>query len=156
MKRRNGQVMIISTVLIGGAMLAATAVAGLVMYYQIRQSNDAAQSTIAIFAADSGIQEGMYCYYYSINSIPVGSTKYIENTCSTGGGMTYVDKTGTWKPGSVSYNKKLTCYLDDRVTEVACDAKDANGASPVQGFSVSASGTTGRAVRTLETFVYTK
>lgn len=52
--------MILTALVLGGAILTVTAIAGLVMLYQIRQATDAAGSAKAIFAADAGFQWGFY------------------------------------------------------------------------------------------------
>ncbi len=60
---RKGQVMMLTVVAIGGTLLAATTVAGLLVVYQLRQSSDAANSAKAIFAADAGIEWGLYQFF---------------------------------------------------------------------------------------------
>jgi len=65
-KSRNstaGQVMITTILALGGVLMGATAIAGLLMVYQIRQASDLANSTKAIFAADTGIDWGFYQYF---------------------------------------------------------------------------------------------
>ena len=57
---RNGQVMVLTVLALGGAILSATTIAGLLMLYQIRQTSDFANSARAIFAADAGIEWGLY------------------------------------------------------------------------------------------------
>ncbi len=59
-----GQAMILTVLALGGAILGATTIAGLLMVYQIRQASDLNDSTKAIFAADSGIEWGIYQYLY--------------------------------------------------------------------------------------------
>ncbi len=61
----NGQVMLLTVVILGGIMLGATTIAGLLMLYQIRQSTDIANSTKAIFAADAGIELSLYQWFKS-------------------------------------------------------------------------------------------
>lgn len=64
-KSRNsttGQVMITTILALGGVLMGATAIAGLLMIYQIRQATDLANSTKAIFAADTGVDWGLYQY----------------------------------------------------------------------------------------------
>lgn len=56
----NGQVMLLTVLVIGGLLLGASAIAGLMMVYQIRQSSDVVNSTKAIFAADTGIEWELY------------------------------------------------------------------------------------------------
>jgi hypothetical protein len=62
-KKQNGQVMILSVVILGGILLSAAAIAGLLMVYQIRASNDAVNSAKAIFAADAGIEVVSWCFF---------------------------------------------------------------------------------------------
>lgn len=52
--------MILAVLALGGAILGATTIAGLLMTYQIRQTTDAANSAKAIFAADMGLECGLY------------------------------------------------------------------------------------------------
>lgn len=60
MAKNKGQVMLLTVVVIGGLLLSASAIAGLLMLYQIRQSTDIINSTKAIFAADTGIEWELY------------------------------------------------------------------------------------------------
>lgn len=55
--------MILSIILLGGLLLGASAVAGLLTIFQIRQSNSAVFSTQAIFAADAGLEWATYSCY---------------------------------------------------------------------------------------------
>ena len=48
--------MILTVLALGGAVLGATTVAGLLMLYQLRQTSDMANSARAIFAADAGTE----------------------------------------------------------------------------------------------------
>lgn len=48
--------MILTVVLISGAILSATAISALLVLYQLRQVSDVKSSTQAIFAADAGIE----------------------------------------------------------------------------------------------------
>jgi len=62
-RRRGGQVMILTILALGGTILGATTIAGLLLNYQIRQSTDANSSARAIFAADAGIEYALYQYF---------------------------------------------------------------------------------------------
>jgi threonine/homoserine efflux transporter RhtA len=62
---RSGQVMILTVLALGGTLLGATTVAGLLTLYQIRNSTDLANSARAIFAADAGIEWALYNYFCS-------------------------------------------------------------------------------------------
>lgn len=55
-KQTNGQVMLLTVVLMTGAILSATSLAGLLVLFQLRQTSDVTASNKAIFAADSGIE----------------------------------------------------------------------------------------------------
>ncbi|MCR4328093.1 MAG: hypothetical protein NUV53_01080 [Patescibacteria group bacterium] len=59
-RTREGQVMMLSILALGGIFLAATTVAGMLMVAQIRQSADFQSSTRAIAAADTGIEWALY------------------------------------------------------------------------------------------------
>ena len=61
--KRNGQVLILTTLTIGGVLLGATTIAGLLMVHQIRQTTDLANSGKAIFAADTGLEWGLYQFF---------------------------------------------------------------------------------------------
>lgn len=52
--------MILSVLVLGGTILGATVIAGLLMVYQLRATSDAANSAKAIFAADTGIEWMLY------------------------------------------------------------------------------------------------
>jgi hypothetical protein len=67
-KIANGQAMILTVLMIGGTILAATTVAGLLLTYQIRQSTNFANSAKAVFAADTGIEWGLYEHYFPASS----------------------------------------------------------------------------------------
>ncbi len=58
---RSGQAMLLTVIALGGTLLGATTIAGLLMLYQIRQATDLKDSNKAIFAADAGIE--MVGYY---------------------------------------------------------------------------------------------
>ncbi len=63
---RSGQAMLIAVLSLGGAILGATAVAGLLTLYQLRAANDEQNSAKAIFAADSGVEWTLFDYYCGV------------------------------------------------------------------------------------------
>jgi hypothetical protein len=65
--KRSGQAMLIAVLALGGAILGATTVAGLMTLYQIRATTDTANSAKAIFAADAGTEWALFNYYDGIN-----------------------------------------------------------------------------------------
>lgn len=54
--------MLLMVLSIGGTILGATTIAGLLMLYQIKGATDFANSAKAVFAADSGIEWTLYNY----------------------------------------------------------------------------------------------
>lgn len=66
--KKSGQILLMSVMMLGGILLSATAIAGLLMKYQIRQTNDAANSAKALFAADAGLELESYCVLRVVNS----------------------------------------------------------------------------------------
>jgi hypothetical protein len=65
---RRGQAMLLATLALGGAILGATTIAGLLMLYQIRATTDSEHSAQAIFAADSGVEWTLYDFYCDATS----------------------------------------------------------------------------------------
>ncbi|MBI2033628.1 MAG: hypothetical protein HYT13_00835 [Candidatus Liptonbacteria bacterium] len=66
----SGQVMIMTTLAIGGTILGAATIAGLLVVYQIRATTDLADSAKVIFAADAGIEWKLYNYFKGTTSTP--------------------------------------------------------------------------------------
>lgn len=59
--------MLITVLSLGGAILGATTVAGLLTLYQIRATTDTANSAKAIFAADAGVEWALFNYYCPVD-----------------------------------------------------------------------------------------
>lgn len=55
--------MLIAVLSLGGAILGATTVAGLLMLYQIRATTDTTNSAKVIFAADAGTEWALFDHY---------------------------------------------------------------------------------------------
>lgn len=66
--KRSGQAMLIAVLSLGGAMLGATAIAGILILYQVRASTDSVNSAKAIFAADTGINWSLFSFFCGIDS----------------------------------------------------------------------------------------
>ncbi len=62
-EKSSGQAMLLTVLSIGGTILGATAIAGLLMLYQIRSATDFANSAKAVFAADSGTEWALYSFF---------------------------------------------------------------------------------------------
>ncbi len=60
---QKGQAMLVTVLALSGTILGATTIAGLLMLYQIRQSTDAVNSAKAVFAADAGMEWGLYKFF---------------------------------------------------------------------------------------------
>jgi hypothetical protein len=60
---RRGQVLLTTVLTLGGTILGATTIAGLLLVYQIRQATDLANSGKAIYAADTGVEWGLYQFF---------------------------------------------------------------------------------------------
>lgn len=70
---KDGQIMLMSVLTIGAVMLGATAIAGFLVLYQIRMSTNASDSAKAIFAADAGIEWGIYSFTNPTSTPPSAS-----------------------------------------------------------------------------------
>ncbi|MGC9603210.1 MAG: hypothetical protein ABSF47_01955 [Minisyncoccia bacterium] len=83
--RSSGQAMVMMVIMMGGMMLSATAVAGLLMFYQLRQANESSASGMAVFAADAGLEAGSYCYFkedFLSNQTPQLNIPYCRDSSS--------------------------------------------------------------------------
>jgi hypothetical protein len=56
LQNNSGQIFILSMLILGGSLLAASVIGGYLMLLHIRQSTDSMNSAKAIYAADSGIE----------------------------------------------------------------------------------------------------
>jgi hypothetical protein len=85
---RSGQALLIAVLSLGGAILGATTVAGLLTLYQIRATTDSENSAKAIFAADAGIEWAQFDHYCSTDpgnrcpGVMTGTTDYASPTFS--------------------------------------------------------------------------
>lgn len=52
-----------TVLLLGGVMIGATAISGIVLIYSVRQATQVKYSTQAIYAADAGLEWELYRYY---------------------------------------------------------------------------------------------
>ena len=78
-----------SVMMLGGILLSATAIAGLLMKYQIRQTNDAANSAKALFAADAGLESESYCVIQQKDFLVSNPTS--QPNCSSYASTTFDD-----------------------------------------------------------------
>ncbi len=81
--------MIMTIIALGGTILGATTVAGLLMVYQIRQASDLANSNRSIFAADAGIEWGLYSFFNPSSTLAMptfANGASVSVTCYDAGG----------------------------------------------------------------------
>jgi len=88
----SGQAMIMTVLALGGTMLGATTIAGLLMVYQIRQSTDMANSMKAIYAADAGLEWTLHNFF--ITASPLPSPAFVDAKSSVSSAMTCKDSGG--------------------------------------------------------------
>ena len=109
--KQSGQAMLIAVFAIGGSLLAATAIAGFLMVYQIRQSVDAVNSTRAIMASDAGIERALYYFSTSTDSQPAAASK---------GGPVLETQSGLFSSSDVGYT--VFCYSGTQVSSTCANA----------------------------------
>ena|SRR3989344_9471222 len=106
----NGQAIFLVVLVIGGALLGATTIAGFLMVIQLQQVGDAANSAKAIFAAEAGVNCALYDFYNSTNPSP---TPYHCFDWSDPGVFT----------GTIDLENNIsasfTCYKDDTFSSAA-------------------------------------
>jgi len=68
--------MLLTVILLSGAVLASTSLAGLLILYQLRQATDTKSSMQAIFAADTGIEWA----FYNENKRPISEREAYPKT----------------------------------------------------------------------------
>ena len=90
--KRSGQAMLIAVLSLGGAILGATAIAGFLTLYQIRDTTDSENSAKAIFAADSGVEWAQFNYYCTSENrcpdVTPGLSTYPTSSFSNGAAAT--------------------------------------------------------------------
>jgi len=93
-----GQLMLITVLILGGTILGASAIAGLITTYRLRQSSDAADSALAIFAADAGLERAFYRCFQQV--IP-DCTDFDSTTDPLSNGAVYSVKFIAGPPGEI-------------------------------------------------------
>ncbi len=121
--------MILASLALGGALLGISALAGLLMTYQIRQTTDLENSTKAIMAADSGVEWGLYQYFHPSNP-PVATNPGCPGSCSPNGGY----KLGPYANGATVV---VTCWGLDPVTGSELQQPNCSNASSIQAIGDS-------------------
>ncbi len=77
--KNNGQVMLLSVLILSSIIAVVTALASLLISFQLRQVTDARESAEAIFAADTGIECVLWKQFGSSNSVtcPSPNTDFV-------------------------------------------------------------------------------
>ncbi len=116
--------MLITVIALGGTLLGATTIAGLLMLHQIRQATDLRDSNKAIFAADAGLELARYTLRFE--DAPLDFSEPLPNRAK-------IDK--------------IVCYSDfDGTVQTKCMKSD--GLPPIR--VTRSYGQSGRANRALE------
>ncbi len=134
---RSGQAMLVAVLALGGAILGATTVAGLLTLYQIRATTDTANSAKSIFAADAGAEWAQFNYYCAANpgQCPAGSTTTLPTFAGSGASTTvscYDNYAATGTP--------ISCNNTSTVVAIANGM--ANGAERAFFIGISGAATT--------------
>jgi hypothetical protein len=91
--------MLITVLSLGGTILGATAIAGLLMLYQIRSATDFANSAKAVFAADAGTEWAQYNYFNPTSTLELSPPSFsngsiVSVTCYAADGTVLQDAYG--------------------------------------------------------------
>lgn len=138
---QKGQVMVLTSIVIGGLVLSASVIAGLLMFFQLQQSNDAVTSGMALAAADAGVEQALSYYYHGITTI----NSFPEDP------VTPVGPVSGTLPNGATYTASLWCVKSDKIETVSCRDND-----NVYGFKIRSTGTSQKTERILETFYATR
>lgn len=101
-KKNSGQTMILTAIITGGVVLSASVVAGMLTFYQLREVNDTVKSSMALSAADTGVEATLFCYFKKEGRENI---KY-EDECSLPGSLS----------NGTTYKTELTCVESDKFT----------------------------------------
>ena len=97
LKTIHGQAMLLTVLILGSTILAASTIAGYLTVLKIRASSDTTNSTKAVFAADTGIEWELYKY---IKNQP----DYPKPTFSNGASFDSFNESGIIKSRGQSSN----------------------------------------------------
>ena len=106
--------MLLTVLSIGGTILGASAIAGLLMVYQIRSATDFANSAKAVFAADAGIEWAQYNYFNPTSTFAQSLPSF-----SNGSGVT------------------VTCYDINGIAVSSCGAIDPVSSSSLATYAIA-------------------
>lgn len=133
--------MVLVTIIIGVVMATTGVVSGLLTYYELRQANDAEESSMAFYAADAGMEKTLACYFYTENIAD------LETACNFGN----PPKESIYLSNAASAATELICVGPDFTTNVPCAENDL-----VSGFIIKSFGSVRKTERVLQTFFAVK
>jgi hypothetical protein len=84
-KNRNGQIMLFTVLVISALFLSVTAIAGLLMNYQLRQVTNIADAAKAVFAADAATERALFVVFRCNGGSPVVPGGYPGNDLKDSG-----------------------------------------------------------------------
>lgn len=126
---RSGQTMILLVTLMGGMLMLATAVSGLLMFYQVQQSGDAGRSTAAIYAADAGLERAI-SFYWEYSEDPADPGKcWAPNPPCNGDDFPELNVDSTL-PNGATFSPELSIppgTVQNAVTTLSAIGKDSAG-----------------------------
>lgn len=120
--------------LLGGILLSATAVAGLFLRYQLRLTNDVANSARALFAADGELEWASYCVIFQQEAIKNITTPAQARQVEANLDCSSITPEPTFTGATASYEINIT-FIQDNPKDVR----------------ISTEGFSGKAVRGVET-----
>ena len=82
-KNNKGQIMMLSVLMIGTSILVFSSIAGYLMLQRLRAASNSVDSTKAIFAADSGIECGLYAVNFASTTNPRSVECNTDSSTST-------------------------------------------------------------------------
>ena len=123
-KKNSGQTMVMITIITGGIVLSASVIAGMLMFYQLRDVNDTVKSGMALFAADTGIEETLHCYFKTTGFEGLDYSTICKLSGSLSNGATYdtelmcVDASGFREVDCLDPNKEESSVYGIRIKSV--------------------------------------
>ena len=120
--------MIMITIITGGIVLSASVIAGMLMFYQLREVNDTVRSGMALFAAETGIEETLQCYFKTTG----GETLDYSEVCKLSGSLS----------NGATYKTELICVDASGFKKVNCfnQSDTERQDSPVYGIRIKSVG----------------
>ncbi|MFB6212306.1 MAG: hypothetical protein ABEI53_00600 [Candidatus Magasanikbacteria bacterium] len=100
----SGQVMMMTVIVLGGVMIGASVVGGLLLRYQIRSVSNSLSSAKSVFAADTGIEAMAWCNFKSADCSAFEPSSVPEEGCPS--------PTGSFSDSSVCFEATSTLRAD--------------------------------------------